>query len=131
MSMPRHTSTDDFAIKQIQSRKQLVVRHRPTSTLLQRKAPLSAVVGLNLTFLVDEQDQGLVGWIEIEATDIVEHLNGLHVAANLEIFGQTGFQTVSIQIRLIAIRLIPCVSAKLHNGPMNRIGWVSCSALPP
>jgi hypothetical protein len=38
-----------------------------TSTLLQWKTRLSAVEGLNLTLLVDTQDQRFAGWIEIKS----------------------------------------------------------------
>ena len=38
--------------------------HGPTSALFQGKTRLGAVEGLNLTFLVDTQDQGLIRWID-------------------------------------------------------------------
>ncbi len=73
----------------------VIVRHRATTALLQRKARLGAVEGLDLTFLVDAQDQGLVRGIEIEPHDIVELLDKLLVPAELEGPDEMGLEVVS------------------------------------
>ena len=127
MPMTRHTITDDFAIEHTQAANKVVVplryvvRHGPTSALLQWKTGLSAIESLNLTFLVDTQHQGLVGWIEVKADDIIELLDEMLVTAKLESLGQMRFQPVSIPN---ALHSHPADTLSLGHGahaPMSRI----------
>ncbi len=101
--MPWHAVTDDFPIEQAQGCEQggravasVVVRHRPTAPLLQREARLGAIEGLDVAFLVDAQDQGLVRGIKIESHDIVELLDKLLVPADREGPDEMGLEVVSL-----------------------------------
>ena len=89
--MARHAVADDRAIEHAQGCEQrggavalVVVRHGPAAALLQGEAWLGAVEGLDLAFLVDTQDQGFVRGVEVQADDIVELLDKMLVAADLE-----------------------------------------------
>lgn len=130
VSMPWHAITDDFAIEHTQSRKQrscavalVVVRHGPTSAFLQGKTRLGTVEGLNLTFLVDTQDQGPVRWIEVQADDIIELLDELFIAADLESFGQMRFQAVSIPNPFHSHPADPLRFRHAAYAPMSCIRW--------
>ena len=101
--MPRHAVANHLAVEHAQGRKHggravafVVVRHRSTAAFLQRKARLGAIEGLDLTFLVDAQDQGLVRRIEVEADHIVELLDKVLVPAELEGPDEMGLEVVSL-----------------------------------
>lgn len=101
--VPRHAVADHFPIEHAQGCEQggraialVVVRHCPTPAFLQRKARLGAIEGLDLAFLVDAQDQGLVRGIEVEPNHIVELLDKLLVPADLEGPDEMGLEVVSL-----------------------------------
>src|SRR3989304_3306405 len=101
MPMARQAVPDHLAIEHAQGGKQggravafVVVRHGSATAFLQRKARLGAVQGLDLALLVDAQNQGLVGGIQIEPDDIDELLQEVFVAAEFEGLDQMGFQVV-------------------------------------
>ena len=101
MPVAWHAVTDDFAVKHAQGSKQrgravalVVVRHRAAAPLLDWQARLGAIKRLDLTFLVDTQDQGSLGRVEIQAHDIVKLLDELLVAADLEGPDQVGLEVV-------------------------------------
>ena len=90
MPMPRHAVADDRPIEQAQRREQggravafVIMRQRATAALLQRQARLRTIESLDLTFLVDGEDQGLVRWIKIQADHVIELLDKALVAADL------------------------------------------------
>ena len=99
--MAWHAVADHLAIEHAQRCKQrgsaialVIVRHGPTATLLQRETGLSAVEGLDLTFLVDAQDQGLVRRIQIEPDNVGELRQEVLVAAELESLDQVWLEIV-------------------------------------
>ena len=101
MPMARHAFADHLAVEHVEGRKQcgrtiafVVVCHGLATALLQRKAGLGAIEGLDLTFLVDTQNKGFVRWIEIESNDIVELLDKVFVATELEGLDEMGLEVV-------------------------------------
>src|SRR6476469_8970434 len=74
----------------------VVVGHGSTTSLFHRQSWLSTIQGLNLAFLVDAQDQSLVGRIEIKADHIIELFDKTFVTTELESFGLLGFEAVSL-----------------------------------
>src|ERR1700738_5034906 len=101
MAMPRHAIANDRAIEHVQRGEQgrraipfVVVRLPGRDSRPQRQERLSAVEGLDLTFLVDAEHQGFVGRIQIKPDHIVEFLDEALVAAELEGFDQVRFQVV-------------------------------------
>ena len=132
MPMARHALANHLAIEHAESRKQggravtlVVVRHRPTAALLQWKAWLGTIEGLDLTFLVDTQHKGFVRGIEIESDDIVELLNKMFVSTDLEGLDEMGFEVVlfpdTTDRRLAeALRL-----GHAPRTPVGRIRWLA------
>ena len=101
MPMARHAVANHLAVEHAEGRKQggravalVVVRHRPTAAFLHWKTGLGAVQGLDLTFLVHAQDKGFVRGIEIQSDDIVELLDKVFVAADLEGLDEMGLEVV-------------------------------------
>jgi len=103
MPMARHALANDLAVQHAEGRKQggravafVVVRPRPTAALLQWKAGLGTIEGLDLTLLVDAQHKGFVRGIEIESDDIVELLDKPFIATELEGLDEMGLEAVSL-----------------------------------
>lgn len=99
--MPRHAITDDGPIEHAQRREQsggamafVVMRHRAAAASLQRQARLCAIESLNLAFLVDGEHQGPIRGIEIEADHVVELLDELFVATDLERPNKMGLEAM-------------------------------------
>ncbi len=91
MPMPRHAIANDRPIQHVQRSEPgrraiafVVVRLPGRDSRPERQERLSAVEGLNLTFLVDAKHQGFVGRIHIKAHHVVEFLDEALVAAELE-----------------------------------------------
>jgi hypothetical protein len=64
----------------------VVVGHRPNAALLHRQAGLSAVERLDLAFLIDREDHGMGGRIDIETDDVAQLAHKLRVGRELEVF---------------------------------------------
>jgi hypothetical protein len=78
VAVPRHAATDDLTVQSTHGRKQrrgaialVVVRHRATATPLHRQARLGPIESLDLALLIDTQDEGVLGRVEIERDDIL------------------------------------------------------------
>jgi len=91
MAMPRHAIANDGAIEHVQCSEQsrraiafVVVRLAGRNSRPEWQERLSAVEGLDLTFLVDAEHQGFVGWVQIKPHHVVEFLDEVLVAAELE-----------------------------------------------
>jgi len=91
MAMPRHAIANDRPIQHVQRSEQVrraiafvVVRLPGRNSRPEGQERLSAVEGLNLTFLVDAEHQGFVGRIQIQSHHVVEFLDETLVAAELE-----------------------------------------------
>ena len=74
-----HIAADDGPIEDVEGREQrgramtlVVVGHRPGAALLHRQAGLSAVERLDLALLIDRENDGMGGRIDIEADDVAQ-----------------------------------------------------------
>ena len=79
MAMTLHALAPNFAIENIERCEQgcdamtlVVMGHRAGATLLHRQARLGPIKGLDLALLIDRQDDGVVGRINIQADDVVQ-----------------------------------------------------------
>ena len=91
MAVALHAAADDLALQDVEGGEQggdavalVIVRHGPGPSLLQGKAGLSAVQGLDLRFLVDAEHHCVGGRTNIEADDIADLGGELRVAGQLE-----------------------------------------------
>src|SRR5271154_3230028 len=101
MPVAGHAFADDGAVEHVESREQgggavalVVMRHRPATSLLHRQPRLGAVKGLDLALFIDRQYQGLVGWIDVEADDILDLGDEVRIARELEGFRQMRLEPV-------------------------------------
>jgi hypothetical protein len=62
----------------------VVMGHRAAAPWNERQRRLRSIEGLYLAFLVDTQDQRVVGWIEVEADDVDKLLFEPRIVAQLE-----------------------------------------------
>ena len=84
---------------------------------------MSAIEGLNLTFLVDAQNQGFVGRIEVKAHDIVELLDESLVATEFECFDQMRFQVVLLPDAVNGGLAETLNLGHAARAPMRCVGW--------
>ena len=91
VAMAREARGDDFPFRDIQCGKQgggamplIVMRHGPTAALLQREPRLRAIKGLNVTLLIDTEDEGMRWGIQVQPHHVVEFLQEVRVLAECE-----------------------------------------------
>jgi hypothetical protein len=79
VTMALHAAADDLAFEHVESGKQcrcavtlIVVGHCSSAALLHRQARLGAIQRLDLRLLVDRENDGMGGWIDIEPDDVTQ-----------------------------------------------------------
>ena len=129
MAVPRHAIANDCSIEHIQRREQgrraiafVVVRLPGRDSRPQRQERLSAVEGLDLTFLVDAEYQGFVGRIQIKPDHVVEFLDEAPVAAELEGFDQVRFQVVLLPDSVNGVFAQPLGLGHTSRAPVSSVG---------
>jgi hypothetical protein len=127
MPMTGHAVSDHLAVEHAQGGKQggrsmadVIMRHCSTAAFLQGQTGLGSVKGLDLAFLIQAQNQGLVRRIQIQPDDIAQLLYEAFVPAEFEGADQMGLQVVLFQIlRMVAslsfwalaiVRVLQCVA---------------------
>ena len=95
MAMALHALADNLALEDIERREQggdamalVVVGHGAGTPLLHRQPRLGAIKGLNLALLIDREDDGVVGRIDIEADDVLQFGGKLRIVGQLELAHQ-------------------------------------------
>jgi hypothetical protein len=69
--------------------------HRAAAAALERQARLGAVEGLDLAFLIDRQDQGMGGRIDVEADDVADLVGEARIIRQLELPHPVRLQAVA------------------------------------
>src|SRR3981081_3419288 len=89
MAMTLHALANNLALKDIERREQsgdamalVIMGYGASEPLLHRQTRLGTIKHLDLALLVNRQDNGVVGRIDVEADDLVQ------VGGKLGIFGQ-------------------------------------------
>jgi hypothetical protein len=89
--MPLHALPDDRAVEHVQSGEQgrravadIVMGHRAGPAPLHRQPGLRAIQSLDLTFLVDREDDGMGRRVDIETDDVADLAGELRIARELE-----------------------------------------------
>ena len=101
MSMPRHAVTDDPAVERDQRRKQrrrtvvfVIVDPGAATALHQGQSGLRAIQSVNLRSLVDARHKRLVRGIKVQPDNVIQLLDELPIAAQLEGFGHVWLEIV-------------------------------------
>src|SRR5262249_33662266 len=91
MPVALHVATDNGAVENVEGGEQggcavafVVVGHRPGAPRLHRQSRLGAVEGLDLALLVDRENDGVGGRVDVEADDVPELRGELRVVRQLE-----------------------------------------------
>jgi hypothetical protein len=102
MAMALHTLADDLAFQHIKRRKQrrdavtlVVVCDGAGTSLLHRQPRLGAVQRLDLAFLIDRENDGVIGRVDVEADDLFELGHELGIVGQLEPADQMRPQAMS------------------------------------
>src|SRR6266566_4902653 len=129
MPVAFHVAADDGAVENVEGGEQrgcavafVVVGHRPGAPRLHRQSRLGAVEGLDLALLVDRENDGVGGRIDVEAT------MSLSFAAN---FGS--FDSLNVRTRCGAswwASRMRCTDRKLTPAAFASIRPVQCVASP-
>jgi hypothetical protein len=92
MAMTLHVAADDRAVEDVEGGKQcgrtvpfVVVGHRAGAAWLDRQTGLGAVERLDLALLVDREDDGMGGRIDIEADDVAQLVDEPWIGGELEL----------------------------------------------
>ncbi len=106
MPVALHAAPDDLALKDVEGGEQggravalVVVGHRGAAPLLHRQPRLGAVEGLDLALLVDAEDHGMIGRIDIEADDFLELVDEFGVVGEFERRTRCGCSPCRVQMR--------------------------------
>ena len=92
----------------------VIVGHRACPPLLDRQPGLRAVERLDLTLLIDREDQRVGRRVEIEAHDIVKLLREVWVVAELEVRTKCGLSPWRFQIRRTLAGLMHSSAARVR-----------------
>jgi len=99
VAMARKTGGNNMPFHHIQGRKQgggamslIVMGHRFPAPLLERESRLGAIQSLDLTLLIDAEDERMFGGIQIQSHHVIEFLEELGILAELEGSHQVGFE---------------------------------------
>ncbi len=91
-AMTLHALANNLALKDIERREQgcdamalVIVGYGASAPLLHRQPRLGAIKRLNLALLIDRQDNGVVGRIDVEADDLVQFGGKLRIVGQLEL----------------------------------------------
>src|SRR5262249_54341379 len=91
MPMALQIAADDGAVENVERGEQcrravalVVVRHRPGAPRLHRQSRLSPVEGLDLALLVDREDDGMGGRVDVETDHIPELFGERRIVRQLE-----------------------------------------------
>ena len=102
MAMALHALADDLALENIERREQggdamalIVMGHGAGTPLLHRQTRLGTVKRLNLALLIDRQDNGVVGRIDIEADDLMQLGGKLRIVGQLELAHPVRLEAIS------------------------------------
>jgi hypothetical protein len=92
MPVALHATADDLALQHVEGGEQggravvlVIVGHGPGPTLLQGQARLGAVQGLDLRLLIDTEDHGVGGRIDIQADDVADLGGELRIVESLKV----------------------------------------------
>ena len=104
MSMTGHAFCDDVPFENFDGGEQrrgpvslVVVRHRPATPFFDGKARLGAIESLNLGLLVDTENEGVRGWVEVEPHHIDHFCDEVGIVTQFEGSHPMRLKAVAVQ----------------------------------
>ena len=101
----------------------VVVGHRPGAAFLHRQTGLSAVERLDLALLINGEDDGMGGRIDIETDDVAQLPHKLWVGGELEVFHPMRLKAVRTPDALDGTRADIDDFRHHGGGPVGRLCW--------
>ena len=133
MPVSLHAPPDDLAFENVEGGKQcgravafIVVGHRPGAPSLQRQSGLCPIEGLYLALLVDRQNDGVVGRVDIEANDVSPLGGERLVFGQPELAHPMGLQTMAAPNTLNRTDGDPARFGHRRARPTGRLGRRPC-----
>ena len=124
-----HVAADDGAVEDVEGGEQrgravafVVVGHRSSTARLHRQAGLGAIKGLDLALLIDREDDGMGGRVDIEADDVAQLVDKLRVGGELELLHPVRLKTVRTPDALDGTRADIDDLRHHGRGPVGRLG---------
>src|SRR5215831_6938349 len=121
MAVTSHVVTDDGAIENVEGGEQrrgamafVVVRHCAGATRLHRQAWLGAVERLDLALLVDREDNGMGGRIDVEADNVLELVGNFGSFDSLNVRTRCGASWWASRMRCTDRKLILTALASIR-----------------
>ena len=129
LAVALHAAADDLAFKYIESGEQrggavtlVIVGHRFGAALLHGKARLGAVERVDLALLVEGQDDGVGGRIDIKANHVAQFLDELGIVGELELTQPVRLQPMRAPDALNRTDADADLVRHHRGGPMRRLG---------
>ena len=127
-----HVMADDGAVEDVESGEQrgravtfVVVGHCSGAARLHRQPRLGAVERLDLALLIDREDDGMGGRVDIEADDVAQLGDKLRVGGELELFYPMRLKAMRTPDALDGTRADTDDLRHHRGGPVGRLcGWV-------
>src|SRR5215475_12012972 len=133
MAVALHALADDLALEDIESREQrgramtlVIMGHGAGASRLHRQARLGAIKGLDLALLIDRQDNGVVGRVDIEADDVMQLGRELRVVRQLELPDPVRLEAMGTPDPLHRADADPDRLRHRRAGPVAGRGWRAC-----
>jgi len=121
MPMALHVAADNGAVENIERGEQrgravalVIVRHRSGATRLHRQSRLGAIESLDLALLVDREDDGVGGRVDIETDHIPELVGELGSFDSLNVLIRCGASWWASRMRCTDRKLIPTALASIR-----------------
>src|SRR5258708_22817161 len=95
----------------------VIMSYGARAPLRHRQTRLSTIKRLNLTLLVDRQDNGVVGRIDVEADDLVQFGGKLRIVGHLELAHPVRLEAVSTPYPLHLADANPSLLRPRRTGP--------------
>ena len=129
VTMALHATADDLAFEHVESGEQrccpvafIVVGHRSGAALLHRQTRLGAIQRLDLRFLIDRENDGMSGWINVEPDNVTQLVDELRIVGELELLHFMRLKAVSAPNALDGTGADADCFRHQGGGPVGRLG---------
>ena len=129
MRVALHVAADDSAVEDVEGGEQrrramafVVVGHGSGAAHLYRQAGLDMIKGLDLALLINREDDGVSGMVDIEADDVTQFVDKLRVGGELELLQPVRLKVVRTPDALDGTRADIDDVGHHGRGPVGRLG---------
>lgn len=128
VTMALHATADDLAFEHVESGEQrcgtvalIVVGHRSGTALLHRQTRLGAIQRLDLRFLIDREDDGMSGWINVKPDNVTQLVDEFRIVGEFELLQLMRLKAMSAPNALDGTGADADCFRHQGSGPMGRL----------